>query len=103
MKENKDLFNESCKPLKREIKEDIRRWKVVSFSLIGRYNTVKIFQKTIYLFITIPTKIPMTFHREIENATEKYIWKHNRPQIDKANLIRMSNHHGPITIQNFKL
>jgi hypothetical protein len=28
MKETKDIFNENCKPLKREIKEDIRRWKV---------------------------------------------------------------------------
>jgi hypothetical protein len=26
MKETKDLFNEDCKPLKREIKEDFRRW-----------------------------------------------------------------------------
>jgi hypothetical protein len=27
MKETKDFFNENHKPLKREIKEDIRRWK----------------------------------------------------------------------------
>jgi hypothetical protein len=27
MKETKDLFNENYKPLKREIEEDIRRWK----------------------------------------------------------------------------
>jgi hypothetical protein len=27
MKETKVLFNENCKPLKREIKEDIRRWR----------------------------------------------------------------------------
>jgi hypothetical protein len=26
-KETKDLFNENHKPLKREIKKDIRRWK----------------------------------------------------------------------------
>jgi hypothetical protein len=27
MKETKELFNGNYKPLKREIKEDIRRWK----------------------------------------------------------------------------
>jgi hypothetical protein len=27
MKETKDLFNKNYKPLKREIEEDIRRWK----------------------------------------------------------------------------
>jgi hypothetical protein len=30
MKETKDIFNENYKPLKREIKEDIRRWKDLS-------------------------------------------------------------------------
>jgi hypothetical protein len=27
MKETKDLYNENYKPLKRDIEEDIRRWK----------------------------------------------------------------------------
>jgi hypothetical protein len=27
MKETKDLFNENYKPLKKEIEDDIRRWK----------------------------------------------------------------------------
>jgi hypothetical protein len=27
LKESKDLFNENYKPLKREIEEDIKRWK----------------------------------------------------------------------------
>jgi hypothetical protein len=40
-KETKDLFNENYKSLKREIKEDIKRWKDLLCSWIGRINIVK--------------------------------------------------------------
>jgi hypothetical protein len=74
MIETKDLFNENYKPLKREIKEDIRRWKDLPCSWTGRINTVKmaIIPKAIYMFNVIFIKIPMTFC----TGTEKAIMKH---------------------------
>jgi hypothetical protein len=35
------LYNENYKPLKKEIKEDYRRWKNLPCSWIGRTNIVK--------------------------------------------------------------
>jgi hypothetical protein len=35
-KGTKDLFNENYKPLKKEIKEDTRRWRDLPYSWIGR-------------------------------------------------------------------
>jgi hypothetical protein len=38
-----------------------------------------ILPKVIYMFSTIPIKIPMRFITEIENSTPKIIWKYRRP------------------------
>jgi hypothetical protein len=75
----KDLCEKNFKSLKKEIK-DLKRWKDIPFSWIGRINIVKIafVPKAIYRFNAIPIKIPIQFFIKFKRALCKYFWNNKK-------------------------
>ena len=88
----------------KEIKDDTKRWRDIPCPWLGRLNTVKMttLPNAVYRFNAIPIKLPMAFLTELEQKLSQCIWKHKRPWIAKAVLIK-KNGAGGINLLDIRL
>ena len=88
----------------KEIKDDLKRWRDIPCSWVGRINIVKItiLPNTIYTFNVIPITLPVAFFTELEQKFSQFIWEHKRSRIAKA-FLRKKNGAGEINLLDFRL
>jgi hypothetical protein len=100
----KDLYDKNFKSLKKEIKEDFRRWKDLPCSWMGRISIGKIaiLQKAIFRFNAIPIKIPNQLFNELKRAFCKFLWDNKKHRIAKS-LLKDKRTSGGITMPDLKL
>ena len=63
---------------------------------------MNILPNAIYRVNAISIKLAMAFFKELEQKISQFMWKHKRPQIDKA-VLRKKNGAGEINLPDFRL
>lgn len=68
---------------KKEIEEDISRWKDLPCSWVSRINIVHmaVLAKGTYRFSSTPINIPTQFFTDLESTVFRSLWKHRRPKL----------------------
>lgn len=77
------VFKVIFPPTLRSVKVKLKKWHAGQISWFGRCQVIKMtfLPKFLYIFQTLPIKIPITFLKELNRTYSEFIWKYKTPRI----------------------
>lgn len=99
----KDLYKANFPPLMATLKQDLERWDILPLALGGRINTIKmnVLPRFLYIFQCLPIFLTKTFFMSIDRLISSFIWKKQRPRINKS-ILQRHRLHGGLGLPNFR-
>lgn len=87
-------------PMVRQFRFDFQQWNREIFTWFGRINIIKmnIMPRLLYLFQTLPIKIPISFLRDIRSEFMKFIWA-GKPARLRRNIFSLPKEKGGLESQ----
>ena len=99
----KDPHDKNIKSLTKEIEEDLRKWRDLPYSWIGRTKgKIAILPNSVYRFDAILIIIPPQIFKDTERANLNFIRKNRKPRIVQT-VPNNKRSFGEITIPDLKL
>lgn len=97
------IFEKNFPPLLKTIGKELLSWHTKNFSWFGRAAICKMSTLTriLYLFRTLPIKIPQCFFQKLQSIQLGFVWAHKRPWI-KFNLITRPKDKGGMGLPDYR-
>lgn len=99
----KHLYKANFLPLIESLKNDLERWNLLTLSLGGRINAIKmnVLPRFLYLFQCIPIFLTKSFFLLTDKLLSSFIWNKKIPRIQKTTLQRHRKY-GGLSLPNFQ-
>ncbi|CAI5636845.1 unnamed protein product [Oreochromis niloticus] len=102
-KQLSDLLKTNYDRLTTQIKHDLNRWSTLTLDFSARITTIKmsILPRLLYLFQSLPVKIPVEKFKDWDRLISRFVWNGKRPRI-KYTTLQLSRKQGGVGLPNLK-
>lgn len=96
-----NMYGKNYNPINTKIKDDLGRWSLLSLDISNRIETVKmnILPRLLYLFMSLPVKVPPKQFIEWDKQISRFIWNGRKPRTKYATLL-LSKDRGGMSLPN---
>lgn len=97
------LYDNNYSNIDTNITKDLERWSTYPIELIDRINAVKmnILPRLLYLFLSLPVKIPKSQFQKWDKLISRFIWAGKRPRV-RYTTLQLSKENGGMALPNLK-